>query len=369
MSLLQEGQVIRGTWEIERKLGEGAFAEVFRVRHHFLGRQAMKVFKMVGMTLKKTTEMLTEAAILSSLSHRNIIRVFDANTTETSMGICGFFTMELVQGGSLDDFWRRHGDRFVPVHDSVEILRQVCRGLALAHSQNPPIIHRDIKPQNILVGYDGDGLHVRVSDFGLAKQVNPLTRLATAAGTPGFKGPEVFARQKQDSCAGDVFAVGTTLYLLLTDRFPYTRSREDAVDTPERFKTPYLPPSQINLSVDPQLDRFAKKCLALDPAERYPSARELLADLETWTPKSAPPPKPKRDPSTSPDVTKAALGSHSSVDADGAKKLVDEAMELARSYGGLVQAADLLEKALGLWPPLRERYEKKLKAWRKGVFM
>jgi serine/threonine-protein kinase len=368
MSLLQEGQVIRGTWEIERKLGEGAFAEVFRVRHHFLGRQAMKVFKMVGMTLDKTTQLLSEAAILSSLSHRNIIRVFDANTTETSMGICGFFTMELVQGGSLDDFWRRHGDRFVPVEDSVEILRQVCRGLALAHGQNPPIIHRDIKPQNILVGYDGDGLHVRVSDFGLAKHVNPLTRLATAAGTPGFKGPEIFARVKQDSCQGDVFAVGTTLYLLLTDRFPYTRSREDALDNPERFRTPWLAPSQVNLKVDPELDRITAKCLALDPKDRYPSSRELLADLEKWTPRAAAPAR-KADPQTSPDVTKAALGSHSSVDAEGAKKLVEEALTLARSYGGLAQAADLLERALGLWPPLRERYEKKLKNWRKGVFM
>ncbi|HXX93994.1 MAG TPA: serine/threonine-protein kinase [Planctomycetota bacterium] len=368
MSLLEEGQVIRGTWTIERKLGEGAFAEVFRVKHHFLGRQAMKVFKTAGMTLEKTRELLSEAALLSSLAHHNIIRVFDANITETSLGICGFFTMELVQGGSLHDFWRRHGNQFVPLKDSVEIIRQVCRGLALAHSQDPPIIHRDIKPQNILVGYDVQGLHVRLSDFGLAKQVNPLSRLATAAGTPGFKGPEVFLKEKQDSAAGDVFAVGTTLYLLLTDRFPYTRSKEDELGTVERFRNPYIPPSQFNLQVDRELEAITQKSLALKPADRYPSSRELLADLERWQPRAnRPDPKPPKE--TTADKTILALGPPpSSVDVEEAQRMVQEAFRLA-NYGTLTAAADLMEKALNAWPPLREKHERTLIKWRKGVHM
>jgi hypothetical protein len=168
MSLLDEGQVIRGTYEVERMLGEGAFGEVYRVKHRFLGRQAMKVFKIVGMTIQETEEMLGEALMLSRIGHPNIVRVFDANTTDTSRGICGFFTMEYVAGGSLEQFWRSHGNRYVPVETAVEIIRQVCRGLTVAHEETPPIVHRDVKPQNILVGYDGGGLRARLTDFGLA---------------------------------------------------------------------------------------------------------------------------------------------------------------------------------------------------------
>jgi serine/threonine-protein kinase len=369
MSLLREGQVIRGTWEIERKLGEGAFAEVFRVRHQIFGRQAMKVFKTVGMTLEKTKELLSEAAILSSLSHRNIIRVFEANTTETSAGICGFFTMELVAGGSLDDFWRSHGNRFVPITDAVEVLRQVCRGLTIAHGQNPPIIHRDIKPQNILVGYDAEGLHVRVSDFGLAKRVNPLTLRASARGTPAFKAPEVFFERGQDSCACDVWAVGTTMYLLLSDRFPYAESPDEDLSDPSRFSRKLMPPSRVNATVDAELDRIVARCLSFKPQDRYPSARELLIDLEKWRPKASKPTRGGTSEASEPDQSKAALGEFTPADAEKAEKMAKEAVRLARSLGNVAQAADLMERALNEWPGLRERYEKMLKNWRRGVVM
>src|SRR5215831_4728543 len=101
MPLLQEGETIREKYFVERFLGEGAFAEVYRVKHRFLGRQAMKVFKMTGMTVAETEDLLAEAILLSRLDHPNVVRVIDANTTETSRGVCGFFTMEYVAGGSL----------------------------------------------------------------------------------------------------------------------------------------------------------------------------------------------------------------------------------------------------------------------------
>src|ERR1700675_4901787 len=103
--LLSEGQTIRGTYEVERLLGEGAFAEVYRVRHRFLGRQAMKVFKTAGMSVEDTERALEEAILLSRLGHPNIIRVFDANVLDTPDGPRGFFTMEYVAGGSLDQLW------------------------------------------------------------------------------------------------------------------------------------------------------------------------------------------------------------------------------------------------------------------------
>src|SRR5438046_8985320 len=95
MRLLEEGQTVRDTYEVERFLGEGAFAEVYRVKHRFLGRQAMKVFKRVGMNLEEIHEMLGEAILLSRIGHPNIVRVFDANVLEAAQGTYGYFTMEI----------------------------------------------------------------------------------------------------------------------------------------------------------------------------------------------------------------------------------------------------------------------------------
>src|SRR5205823_3358149 len=99
--LLEEGQTVRDTYEVERFLGGGAFAEVYRVKHRFLGRQAMKVFKRVGMNLEEIHEMLGEAILLSRIGHPNIVRVFDANVLEAAQGPCGDFTMENIPGGAV----------------------------------------------------------------------------------------------------------------------------------------------------------------------------------------------------------------------------------------------------------------------------
>lgn len=137
MALLSEGAAIRDTYEIERFLGEGAFAEVYRVRHRYLGRQALKLFKLPGLTTAEVQDMLGEAVLLSKIDHPNIVRVFDANTTTIEDQVFGYFTMEHVAGGSLDRFWRSFGARFVPVPIAVDLAKQVCRGLAAAHSQPP----------------------------------------------------------------------------------------------------------------------------------------------------------------------------------------------------------------------------------------
>ena len=367
MSLLQEGQVIRGTYEVERMLGEGAFAEVYRVKHRFLGRQAMKVFKLVGMTTTEIEQMLEEAVMLSRLGHPNIIRVFDANVTDTSRGTCGFFTMEYVAGGSLDQFWRSHGAQFVPVAQAVEIGRQVCRGLAVAHSEKPPIVHRDIKPHNILVGYDAAGIRVRVSDFGLAKRVNPLTLMASAKGTRSFKAPEVFRDPQSDSCAGDVWAIGTSLYLLLTDRLPYPEMQELPALEPRSFERPVVLPSRINLHVDAMLDQIVLRALAVRPEERYRHAGAMLADLESWQPPEMEADARPRRRSGS-DSSKSALGAHSPADEDEGRRLAQQAVGMARS-GRVAEAADLMEEACNRWPGLREQYQYQLQLWRRGIVM
>jgi serine/threonine protein kinase len=366
MSLLEEGQLIRDTYEVERFLGQGAFAEVYRVKHRFLGRQAMKVFKRVGMSLDEIHEMLGEAILLSRIGHPNIVRVFDANIFETPNGTCGYFTMENVPGGSLDKFWRSFGSSFIPVQTTIDLVKQVCRGLAQAHQEKPPIIHRDIKPQNILVGYEADGLRARVCDFGLAKKVNPLTLLATAAGTLAFKPPEAFAQHKGDSPAADVWAIGATLYLLLTDRLPVDMPEGTTWNTTNLFDKPITPPTQVNPDISKGLEKVVMRALEKSPKNRFPSASELLRDLEATPLQDPAQPRPHKSASTEP--TKAILGNPSPMDTGQARAFVEKALE-ARRAGRLGEAADLMEEAFNKSPELRNKYAHQVKMWRCGVTM
>jgi len=366
MALLQDGQTIRDTYEVERFVGEGAFAEVYRVKHRFLGRQAMKVFKRVGMTLPEIVEILGEAITLSRIGHPNIVRVFDANVMETPGGLCGYFTMENVAGGSLDKFWRSHGTKLIPVQTTVDLARQVCRGLSVAHRETPPVIHRDIKPQNILVGYEPDGLRARVSDFGLAKQVNPLTLLATAAGTLAFKPPEAFSDKKGDSCAADVWAIGTTLYLLLTDRFPYKQPNDLGWGSKNLFNEEYIPPSEINPDANVAMDKIIATALALDAKGRFPSAVEFLDALNSWEPGA---PCTKRKGAAASENSKVAIGGRqTSQNRAEAEAMASRAVRLQKE-GQLGDAADLMEDAFNKWPSLREQYAPQVKLWRRGISM
>ncbi|MFZ1937294.1 MAG: serine/threonine-protein kinase [Thermoguttaceae bacterium] len=366
MTLLKEGQKLRETYDVERFLGEGAFAEVYRVQHCFLGRQAMKVLKIPGVTVCEIEQMLGEALLLSRIGHPNVIRVFDANVLEMAGGQFGFFTMEYVAGGSLDRFWRSYRDNLMPVEQAIEVMKQVCAGITVAHAEDPPVVHRDIKPQNILVGYDGAGLRVRVSDFGLAKRVNPLTLLVSAKGTLSFKPPESF--ENQDSPAADVWALGTTLYLLLTDTLPYPELDERDVADAKRFVRPLRPASVYNLAVDSALDSILSRCLACRPTDRYPDASSLLKDLTRWRPGR---PDISSSPTTNvqPRESKSAMGMPSPTDASAAENMVRSALTMAKNPGSLMSAADLLEEAINKAPELQERYQPQLKLWRRGICM
>ena len=123
MRILQEGQTVRDTYTVERYLGEGAFAEVYRVQHRFLGRQAIKVFKTKGVSIEEIEAMLGEAILLSRIGHPNIIRVFDANTVDIDGSTYGFFTMEYVPGGTLDRYWQSYQNRIMPIEDAVAIIK------------------------------------------------------------------------------------------------------------------------------------------------------------------------------------------------------------------------------------------------------
>jgi serine/threonine-protein kinase len=186
----------------------------------------------------------------------------------------------------------------------------------------------------------------KLGDFGLARHVRPLTLLASVRGTLGFKAPEALRELGSDSPAGDVWAVGCTLYLLLTDQMPYP--------DPEPGRAPVfgplLPAGRLNVEVDPALDAIVARALAVRPQERYPSAAELLADLETWRPQPAveeAPPVVEESP------------------AERARR----AERLAREGGSLPEAALLLEQACKQAPELLEQYEDQIRLWRRGIVL
>jgi len=362
--LLNEDEEIRGIYEVDRFLGEGAFAEVYRVKHKFLGRQAMKVFKSPSPQLKEIERNLAEAVLLSRIGHPNIIRVFDAGILETNAGKRGYFTMEYVPGGTLESLWNSYRDGFVPILDTVDIIRQVCMGMAVAHSKQSPIIHRDIKPQNILVGYDVEGLRIRISDFGLAKAVNPLTLLASARGTPVFKPPECL--QNMDSCAGDVWSIGVTLYLLLTDRLPFPVENRMDLSTGKCWRHKLIPAVEFNPRVDDCLESIVSRCLKLNPAERYSNAMEMLEDVRRWEPPKS---KSITKGRENVDESKSALGIIPKSEEGDPETMAAEAMKIARDPRKLMEAADLLEEAMIRQSGLREKYEYELKLWRRGIIM
>lgn len=366
MSILNEGQEFRETYTIERYLGEGAFAEVYRVQHRFLGRQAMKVFKTKGMSIEEIEAMLGEAILLSRIGHLNIIRVFDANTLDINGATYGFFTMEYIPGGTLDRYWQSYQNKLMPVEDAVTIIKQVCSGLAVAHTESPPIVHRDIKPQNILIGYDRSGMLVRVSDFGLAKKVNPMTLMVSAKGTLSFKPPE--SLKNHDSCSADIWAIGTTMYLLLTDRLPYPNLDNRDVDDAGRFLKELKPASFYNIKVDSNLESIVSNCLSKDPTQRYSNAEELLHALNKWKPmetqnEQAEPIKRKKKSS------KTVFVNHSPLNEELIKNKIEEAVRLSKLPGKLPLAADTLEELINKDHSLHEKYESQLKLWRKGMVM
>lgn len=385
--LLREDQRVGAGYVVERFLGEGAYAEVYRVRHRYLGRQAMKVFKRLG-SRAAVEEMLAEAVLLSRLGHPHIVRVFDAGTVTTPSGERAFFTMEYVAGGTLERFRDGHlarGEQ-VPVADTVRILRQISSGLAVAHAEQPPIVHRDITTQNILIGYDAQGLRARLGDFGLATRTHPTTELASPQGVLAFKPPETLLGFRGDSATGDVWALGVVGYLLLTGVFPYPKGLAGWISGSYR-RAPPARPRDLNPEVDDALEGIVLDALHLERTRRPPHAGALaerleqLERLERW---AAPPAgeagspvarAPESSARESPDRN-ALAGDSLARDTPGhpegstgvrAAALADRALALSGQADTLAEAADLMEEAVTASVRLRRAYGGRLRLWRAGV--
>ncbi|WP_407560313.1 serine/threonine-protein kinase [Streptomyces sp. 184] len=346
--LLARGQRVHDGLVVDRRLGEGAFAEVYRVRHHVLGWQALKLFKH-GASLGANFSRLDEARILSTLGHPSIIRVFDAGTVDTTEGLRGYFTMEYVAGGSLERLVESHAG-IVPVPRVTAVLRQAADGLSVAHERRQPVVHRDLTLANVLVTYDESGLRVKVSDFGLARETDPVTRAASAQGTVAYMPPEVLIRGRGYSAAGDVWALGTIVYYLLTNCFPYDAGDPVRAFSPERFEHPLRPPGDFNDDAGRELDGLVADMLRVDPAGR-PPMREVAE-------RALAPEQPAEPRTTAPRAAEPS-----------ADELVRAALALSRVPGRLADAADQLEEAVDRHPRLRERHLNRLTTWRRGVVL
>lgn len=266
-----DGRLRFGRYEVLDVIGQGSMGTVYRGLDPRLERPvALKTIRLdASRSEEQRREMLdrlrNEAITIARFSHPNIIVVHDMGGAENS----AFIAMELVDGPSLRDYLRSRGplaaDRVVPMAAAV------ASGLALAHERE--VIHRDVKPGNVLLGHDGA---IKVSDFGLAFVVSTLAvDSSEISGTPGYVPPEVLSTRPY-SKPGDIFGFGATLYESLTGFHPLTgvTLRETINNT---LKGTFQPPSAY-VSVPGELEDLVLSMLSTDPADR-PSASDLAERL------------------------------------------------------------------------------------------
>jgi serine/threonine-protein kinase len=265
--------VLNGRYRLGEVLGEGGMAVVYRAQDVLLNRPvAVKILRAQYASDESFLRRFErEAQAAAGFSHANIVNVYDVGTD----GDQHYIVMEYIRGPSLKDLIRRQGP--FSVDGAIFIIGQVTSALDYAHQHG--LIHRDIKPQNILVDRDGNA---KVVDFGIAKGMRDvnLTEAGTGMGTVHYVSPE----QAQGDPAGpasDLYSTGVVLFEMLTKRLPFE------ADTPvgvalQHVNTPPPPPSTFNPKIPPEVDAIVLRALAKDPAERYPSGTALSTALRHW---------------------------------------------------------------------------------------
>jgi serine/threonine protein kinase len=253
----------------------GGMAIVYRARHRVLPRTvALKVLNP-GRPLSAAdrARFETEAKAVELLNHSHIIKVREYGEQDGKP----YFTMDFIEGGSLRD---RVGDFKGQPQRAAALVERIARAVQQAHEQN--ILHRDLKPGNILMRGPDDPV---VADFGLAKMLDgdaSLTKTGTVLGTPAYMAPEQLQGRNHDfGPETDVWALGVILHELLTGRRPFPGSTHEEVAS-TALTTEAIPPSQIEPSVPPELDIVVLRCLSRDPADRYASAGQLADHLKGW---------------------------------------------------------------------------------------
>ena len=263
---------IDGRYTIERPLGSGGMAEVFLARDGVLDRDvALKVLRGQYAGDEEFYERFRrEATSAAGLSHPNIVQVYDRG--EAPDGTC-YIAMEYVSGGTLKERLDERGP--MEPERALAVAGQVAEALWAAHERG--VIHRDIKPQNILITDMG---HLKVTDFGIARAASAATISATNAvfGTAGYLSPEQ-ALGEPATPRSDLYSLGIVLYELLTGVVPYRADNPVAVCM-KHVTEPLTPPRRLDPTIPEAVDALVVKMLAKDPADRPASATELLDDIE-----------------------------------------------------------------------------------------
>src|SRR5438105_1681501 len=264
-----------GDYELLEEIGRGGQGVVYRARQKSLNRTV--AVKVIGLGHWATEAHLKrfrrEAEAAASLEHPCIVPIYEVGERD---GSC-YFSMKLVQGGQLDEVVRREP---MPVRRAVELIAKVARTVHYAHEHH--VLHRDIKPGNILL--DGKG-EPHLTDFGLARLVeteSTVTRTMEVLGTPSYMAPEqAIGNNAQLTSATDVYGLGAVFYQLLTGHPPFAGGT-----TYETIKllldTEPRQPRLWNPKIDRDLSTICLKCLEKDPKRRYSSALALAEDLERW---------------------------------------------------------------------------------------
>jgi len=281
-----------GNYDLVEKVAEGGMGTVYRARRRDTGDVvAIKVMPphMAGNpVLVKRFEQEFNAA--SRLDHPNIVRALDFGET----GGVPFLVMEFVEGESLGSKLERDGR--IPEPDAIRIIAQVAQGLHRAHKQN--LVHRDVKPDNILVTTDGVA---KLADLGLVKNLEGdlnLTRTQSGLGTPNFMAPEQFEDAKQADARSDLYSLAATLYMAVTGELPFGSRSAKAVVTMYKKKVngELTPPRKLAPEVSERLEAEILRALDPERERRHASAREFVERLSALTARPAAAPAAEAPP-------------------------------------------------------------------------
>ena len=283
------GRMLDDRYEILELIGSGGMANVYKARCHRLNRLvAVKILKSdLAENADFRRRFRDESRAVAQLSHANIVSVYDVSTS----GETEYIVMELIDGITLKQYMERRGR--MDWRESLHFISQIMRGLSHAHSRG--IIHRDIKPQNIMVLRDGS---VKVADFGIACLANASQTLTQEAlGSVHYISPEQ-ARGDRIDARSDIYSAGVVLYEMLTGRLPFEGDSAVSVAIQHLSSVP-LAPRDIDHSIPEPLELICMKAMNSDPDKRYPTADAMLEDLEKF----------RKDPAVDMDYIRKELAS------------------------------------------------------------
>ena len=265
------GAVIANRYELLDRLGQGSMAVVFHARDRELDVDvALKLFKPSAHGDEADGRWRREAHVTRGLAHPNIVRVFDAGRTAKHR----FLTMELLTGRDLASVLAETPRP--PLHATLQMLEQLCRGLAYAHSHD--VVHRDVKPGNLFVARDGT---LKIMDFGIAKHVHAkgLTVTGQFMGTPEYMAPEQITDYANARCSVDLYAVGVVAFEMLVGQPPFTSNDMMQLLVQHVAETPPSPRA-FDPSISPAMEDLVLRLLAKRPEDRFPSALAVAEEIE-----------------------------------------------------------------------------------------